>query len=382
MTQGILADRKEPTGAYIHIPFCHHHCGYCNFTLIAGRNDLIDDFLTALAVDLESLQFPRQVKTLFIGGGTPSMLSVSQTERLFGILRNWFSGDSLLEYSLEANPGDVSLEKMKVWRDHGVNRVSVGGQSFDREKLQVLERIHTPDSLVKTLEMLRNFFPKVSLDLIFGVPGETLKRWHEDIETALKLGVRHISTYGLTYEKGSAFWGRLQRGILRSIDEELELEMYKYSCDRLVAAGLEHYEVSNFAYPGEHCLHNETYWSGNRYWAFGPGAAFFLGNTRGVKHRSTTTYIKRLMKGESPVGEEEEISQEQLIRERLVFGLRRMEGVDWESLGLEAHPKLAEQLESVLEKQLEKGWLERNSTRVKLTPSGLWISDSLWPDFL
>jgi oxygen-independent coproporphyrinogen-3 oxidase len=322
------------------------------------------------------------VKTLFIGGGTPSMLSVAQTERLFELLRHWFSSDSLIEYSLEANPGDVTLEKMKVWRDHGVNRVSVGGQSFDRDKLQVLERTHTPESLVTTIQMLRDYFPKVSLDLIFGVPGETLTRWQDDVEAALDLGVSHISTYGLTFEKGSAFWGRLQRGDLRSIDEEIELEMYKYSCDRLVEAGLEHYEVSNFARPNERCLHNETYWSGRRYWAFGPGAAFFLGNTRGVKHRSTTTYIKRLMKGESPVAEQEEITEEQLIRERLVFGLRRMEGVDLESLGLEGHPELSRELQEILDRHLEKGWLERSGTRVKLTRSGLWISDSLWPDFL
>lgn len=382
MTQGNPANCAEPSGAYIHIPFCHHHCGYCNFTLIAGRNDLVDDFLSALSIDLASLQIPRHVKTLFIGGGTPSMLSVSQTERLFELLRHWFSSDSLIEYSLEANPGDVTSEKMKVWRDHGVNRVSVGGQSFDRDKLQVLERTHTPESLVTTIQMLRDYFPKVSLDLIFGVPGETLKRWQDDVEAALDLGVSHISTYGLTFEKGSAFWGRLQRGDLRSIDEEIELEMYKYSCDRLVEAGLEHYEVSNFARPNERCLHNETYWSGRRYWAFGPGAAFFLGNTRGVKHRSTTTYIKRLMKGESPVAEQEEITEEQLIRERLVFGLRRMEGVDLDSLDLQGHPELSRELQEVMDRHLEKGWLERSGTRIKLTRSGLWISDSIWPDFL
>lgn len=372
----------EPVSAYVHIPFCHHHCGYCNFTLIAGRNELIDAYLDALAIDLQSLRTPRQVTTIFVGGGTPSLLDDRQTLRLFEFLRQWFPLESVREFSIEVNPNDVTVPKVALWKSLGINRVSVGGQSFQPAKLKLLERDHSPEQLRASLSMLRELMPRVALDLIFGVPGETVDSWDEDLDSALALDIRHLSTYGLTFEKGSRFWGMREKGVLKSVDEDLELRMYQSARQKLLSRGYDHYEVSNFALNQEQCLHNETYWNGKSYWAFGAGAAYFVDAWRGVKHRSTTTYIKKLMKGESPVAEEELLSEEQVIRERFVFGMRKLQGVDLGALDMARHPDLRTSILTQIEQHIEQGWMEYRGERVALTEAGLWVSDSLWRYYL
>ena len=372
----------EPVSAYVHIPFCHHHCGYCNFTLIAGRNELIDAYLDALAIDLQSLRTPRQVTTIFVGGGTPSLLDDRQTLRLFELLRQWFPLESVREFSIEVNPNDVTVPKVALWKSLGINRVSVGGQSFQPAKLKLLERDHSPEQLRASLSMLRELMPRVALDLIFGVPGETVDSWDEDLDSALALDIRHLSTYGLTFEKGSRFWGMREKGVLKSVDEDLELRMYQSARQKLLSRGYDHYEVSNFALNQEQCLHNETYWNGKSYWSFGAGAAYFVDAWRGVKHRSTTTYIKKLMKGESPVAEEELLSEEQVIRERFVFGMRKLQGVDLGALDMARHPDLRTSILTQIEQHIEQGWMEYRGERVALTEAGLWVSDSLWRYYL
>lgn len=374
--------KPEPLSAYIHIPFCHHHCGYCNFTLIAGRNELIDAYLSALAIDMQSLQTPRSVSTIFVGGGTPSLLDERQTIQLFELIQRWFPQQHVREFSIEVNPNDITEQKIVLWKSLGINRVSVGGQSFQAQKLKTLERDHSPERLRESLGMLKSLMPRVALDLIFGVPGETESGWDTDLQTAVDLGLNHLSTYGLTFEKGSRFWGLKERGLLQAVDEELELRMYQAARSRLLAAGFDHYEVSNFARNAEYCRHNETYWNGDGYWAFGAGAAYFVDSTRGVKHRSTTTYIKRLMRGDSPVAEEETLSEEQVIRERFVFGMRKLRGVELECLELDRYPSLQQQLLTQIEKHIREGWMERKSERISLTEAGLWVSDSLWGDYL
>jgi oxygen-independent coproporphyrinogen III oxidase len=373
---------EDPISAYVHIPFCHHHCGYCNFTLIAGRNELIESYLDALDLDLQSLVVPRRIKTLFIGGGTPSLLNCDQTERLLRLLQTWFIGAQLVEYSMEVNPNDVTEEKISLWQSFGINRVSVGGQSFQTSKLQRLERTHSPQQLIDAVSLLGKGNLRVAVDLIFGVPEETLAVWRDDLATAKSLNINHLSTYGLTFEKGSRFWGLREKGLVTAVDEEAELAMYQKARRSLVGSGYEHYEVSNFAKGGERCLHNETYWNGGGYWAFGAGAAYYVDHKRGVKHRSTTTYIRRLIKGESPVAEEELLSPEQVLRERFVFGMRKLAGVRWSDLDFSQQPLLEEMLKASVDKHIAAGWMEQQTDRVRLTEAGLWISDSLWRDYL
>jgi oxygen-independent coproporphyrinogen-3 oxidase len=302
--------------------------------------------------------------------------------RLLGAVRRWFPAVGDWEWSIEANPIDISVEKADLLAEFGVNRISLGAQSFHSSKLAILERDHRTDDIRRAVEICRPRFASISLDLIFGAPGESLDQWQADLTAAIELAPEHLSTYGLTYERGTTFWGRRMRGELSSIEEEAELAMYEMAIDTLAAAGFEHYEVSNFARPGRRCRHNEVYWSGGRYYAVGPGAARYLGNVRSSNHRSTFTYIRRMLAGQSPVAESETLSPEEQAREKLVLGLRKMEGVSLpyfeQETGYSAHQLAGEAIGRFVQARL----LEIAGNRLRMTREGLMVSDSLWPDFL
>ena len=321
---------QQPSAAYVHVPFCRHRCGYCNFTLIAGRDDLIDGYLEALERELSLLETPRPVETIFLGGGTPSHLPPDALRRLMRLVEHWFPLAAGGEFSMEANPLDLTAERLRELESSAVTRISVGVQSFQSDKLRVLERDHGGEN---ARAILRNVADRArwssSIDLIFGAPGETLEDWRRDLEEAVLLRPDHISLYGLTFERGTSFWSRRLKGELRSQEEETERAMYLAAIDRLTAAGYEHYETSNFALPGYRCRHNETYWAAREYYGVGPGAARYVGGVRSSNHRSTTTWLTRLRAGQSPVDESELLGPEDKAREALVLGLRRVqEGID------------------------------------------------------
>jgi oxygen-independent coproporphyrinogen-3 oxidase len=373
---------RTPRSAYIHVPFCARRCGYCNFTLVAGRDDLIEPFLAALARELSWLGTPREVDTLFFGGGTPTQLKGDQLRRLFETVLAWHPLTLGAEFSVEANPADINDETAATLAQYSVTRVSLGAQSFNDDKLRSLERDHTAADIASAVQILRQHPLGLSLDLIFAAPGETIDDWRADLAAAIALDPDHISTYGLTYERGTTFWNRRSHGDLHQADEELERAMYETAIDTLTAAGFEHYEVSNYARPGHRCRHNERYWLGEEYYAAGPGAARYVAGIRSTNHRSTTAYIDRVLRGESPVAEQEQLSPPDRARELLVFALRRLEGVtrDWfhERTGLHLDDLVGEPLRSFI----ELGLLIDDGSRIKLTRAGLLVSDSLWGEFL
>ena len=248
----------EPRAAYLHVPFCAHRCGYCDFTLVAGRDDLTDDYLRAMSVELASLERAREVDTVFFGGGTPTHLPPKQLAGLLELTRKWFVLAPGYEWSVEANPFGLSDEKIELLADAGVNRISLGVQSFDADVLKLLERDHRADEVVSAVERIRRRIENVGLDLIFGVPGQSFDLWRETLSKAIKLKPTHLSTYGLTFEKGTAFWTRREKGALAQLPDELERDMYAATMSDLAAAGFEHYEISNFARPGFRCRHNQT----------------------------------------------------------------------------------------------------------------------------
>jgi len=380
-----LPSRPElavPRAAYIHVPFCRHRCGYCNFTLIAGHDDLMQRYLEALAGELALLHQPHEVDTLFFGGGTPTHLPPQDLAQLLSLAKKWFPLAKDYELSVEANPLDLTPERCEVLKEAGVNRISLGVQSFQTEKLTLLERDHRSTDIALAVKRAQEVAKSVSLDLIFGVPGETLASWKEDLQRGIDLGVTHVSTYGLTFERGTQFWSRQQRGELAAVADGLEATLYETSLDTLQAAGFEHYEVSNFARSGFRCRHNETYWLGRPYFAAGPGAARYVNGVREVNHRSTTTYLARIQQGKSPVAEQEELPLEERARERLVFGLRRIEGLALQTFAEETGYELLPLGGKPLERYLAQGWMEKTETHLRLTRMGLLISDSLWPDLL
>ena len=373
---------SPPKAAYIHVPFCRHRCGYCNFTLVAGRDDLIEAYLEALARELSWLEEPRPVDTLFFGGGTPTQLSADQLTRLFAIVDRWHPRSADCEMSVEANPADIDAAKVDILEAAGVNRLSFGVQSFNDDKLALLERDHRRRDIERAWALARPHFSSLALDLIFSTPGETASAWRSDLSEALALAPNHVSTYGLTFERGTSFGSRLQKGELVEVDEELQREMYLAAIDTLIAAGLAHYEVSNFARPGHRCRHNEAYWLGESYYAAGPGAARYVAGRRETNHRSTTTWLKRVMTGQSPVAESECLVAEDVARERLVFGLRRLDGIDCETFVRQTGYKIESLAGAAVSQFIALGLLEESSAHLRLTRAGLLVSDSLWPELL
>ncbi len=373
---------RTPRSAYIHVPFCARRCGYCNFTLVAGHDKLIEPYLAALEIELGWLGTPCEVDTLFFGGGTPTQLHGDRLRRLFEAVLAWHPLAAGCEFSVEANPADISDETVSILAQYGVRRVSLGAQSFNDDKLRALERDHTATDVARAVQTLRQYPFDLSLDLIFAAPGETLDESRADLAAAIDLVPDHISTYGLTFERGTTFWNRRSHGALQQADDELERAMYETAIDTLTAAGFEHYEVSNFARPGHRCRHNERYWLGEEYFAAGPGAARYVAGVRSTNHRSTSNYIERVLRGDSPVTEQEQLSAEDRARELLVFALRRLEGVsrDWfrERTSLEIEDLVGEPLGRFV----ELGLMIDDGSRIKLTRAGLLVSDSLWGEFL
>jgi oxygen-independent coproporphyrinogen-3 oxidase len=373
----------SPRAAYVHVPFCRHRCGYCNFTLIAGRDDLIESYLTALGQELAQLGAPREVDTLFLGGGTPTHLPPPQLQRLLEMVRHWFPPTPGYEFSVEANPADVTDERVAVLAAGGVTRLSLGAQSFETNKLRLLERDHDAATIRSAATRARAAGFALSLDLIFGTPGETLDAWQRDLDAALELQPDHLSTYGLTIEKGTTFWSRRDRGELLPVDEERERALYLATIDRLTAAGYEHYEVSNFARPGRRCRHNEVYWAARGYFAAGPGAARYVDGRRETNHRSTTTWLARVRAGESPVAESETLPPPERAREALVLGLRKLlEGIECRAFATEFGFDPHELGGDELRRLIATGAIDDRDGRLRLTRDGLLIADWIWSRLL
>jgi oxygen-independent coproporphyrinogen-3 oxidase len=373
---------SPPRSAYIHVPFCKHRCGYCDFAVIAGRDDLIGAFLDALGTELSWLGAPRPVDTLYFGGGTPSHLDQRQLARLCELALAAHPLNHGPEWTVEANPESLSRERLQVLVDHGVTRISLGVQSLNDEKLRTLDRAHTREAAERAVRLVQAAGLHVSLDLIFSAPGETLAAWRQELRDALALAPDHVSTYGLTFERGTAFTTARERGQLCELDEELQRAMYAEAIDALTSAGYEHYEVSNFGLPGRPSRHNEVYWAGDEYFAAGPGAARYVGGARETNHRSTLAYLNAVAAGQSPVADREQLPPERRAHESLVLGLRRLRGVDKRQFAAKTGYDVDALAGAAIAKFAALGLLEDDADRVRLTREGLFVSDALWPELL
>ncbi|MFL5339801.1 MAG: radical SAM family heme chaperone HemW [Gemmataceae bacterium] len=373
----------SPSAAYVHIPFCAHHCGYCDFAVTAGQDRLIDMYLEALSLEIgqpESL--PRRLTTLFLGGGTPSHLNLRQLDRLFGDLDRWLPRAAGAEVSLEANPDSFDADKAKLLAQRGVTRISLGVQSFQSHLLRVLERRHDPGHVAPAITAARDNGLALSLDLIFGVPGQTFDEWASDLQHAVELRPDHISTYGLTFETGTRLWKQRRGGELTSLDEDLEYRMYRHAMEALEKAGFEQYEISSFARPGMRCRHNQVYWANGPFWGFGVGAAAYVSGTRTLNVRNTQEYIRRLFAGESPVFQSETLTPEERARETLTLNLRRDDGIDREQFREQTGFDVDELARAALRRHTEAGLINDDGRRLRLTRAGRCVADSVVTDLL
>ena len=371
-----------PRAAYIHVPFCAHHCGYCDFAVVAGQDQRTDLYLKALAAELATLGEPQQVQTLFLGGGTPTHLSPRELQRLLGDVTHWLPLAPGGEFSVEANPGTLDADKVAVLADHGINRVSLGAQSFHPRVLRVLERQHAPADVSRAVERVRARIAQVSLDLIFAVPGQTQAEWQRDLDQALALQPDHLSTYGLTYEKGTRLWKQRQRHEFQPLQEEAELALYVQGIDTLEAAGFEHYEISSFARPGRRCRHNQVYWANEAYFGFGMGAARYVQGRRELNTRDLNSYLRRALAGQSVTFQSEVLPPEERARETLAVQLRRAEGIDRPSFREQTGFDLDALAGAALQRHVELGLLVDDGAGVYLTRRGKYVADALIAELL
>jgi oxygen-independent coproporphyrinogen-3 oxidase len=350
---------------YVHVPFCAKICPYCAFYVHRGGAEAQRQFVQALRAEWRQAreEFPLAPETIYFGGGTPSILSAE----LFAELAQEISSPPL-EFTLEVNPATVTAEKAAAWRAAGVNRISLGAQSFDPAMLALLGRQHAPEDIPQTCALLREHgFSNINIDLMFALPGQDEALWEATVRAALDCAPTHISAYALTYEEDTPFFEKLQRGEWRQ-DEEREIAMFEKTRDWLGEAGFVDYEISNFARPGFESRHNLAYWRGADYLGLGPSACSTVGARRWRNLPDTAAYGERIARGESVRVELEEIDVATRARERIMFGLRMREGVAREEF-LAAEPKLRE---------LESGGftLEENG-RVRLTRRGQLVADSV-----
>ncbi|MDG3006576.1 radical SAM family heme chaperone HemW [Paludisphaera mucosa] len=367
----------RPRAAYVHVPFCAHKCGYCDFASLAGADHLADRYLDALERETAAkLGEPHEVDTIFIGGGTPTRLDVAGLERLVATVRRWLPLAPGGEWTVEANPGTLDADKADVLARAGVDRISLGAQSFQPKLLTALERNHRPEEVGRAVEIVRDRFPRWSLDLIFGVPGSTLDDWRADLEATLALDPSHLSCYGLVYEKGTALWKQLQRGEVAPVVEDVEREMYELVIDRLESAGLHMYEISNYARPGHESRHNLVYWANDAYWGLGLGAAEYVDGVRTVNTRDLQAYLKRIEAGEAATGPKEQLDPEARARETAMLMLRRTQvGVDRDDFRLRTGYDFDAMFGPVLARFVAEGLLEDDGRRVRFTHEGRFLAD-------
>jgi putative oxygen-independent coproporphyrinogen III oxidase len=315
-------------GAYIHIPFCHRVCPYCDFAVVAGRDDLAGRYLEALAAEIgASTPFPGFLGAVFVGGGTPSRLAPAALGRVLQALEERFGLVPGVEVTLEANPEDWSAPLAEAWAAAGWNRVSLGAQSFDAGVLAALGRRHRPEQVEQAVAAARSAgFASVNLDLICGTPGESAFSWRASVERALATGCDHLSVYALTVEHGTALSRAVAAGA-PAPDPDHQALLWEEAARLAAAAGLVRYETSNFARPGHACLYNLVTWAQGEYEGFGAGAHRHRGGVRSWNLRRVDRYVERLESGEPAVSGEERLGAWERERERLVLGLRRAAGV-------------------------------------------------------
>lgn len=367
----------EPAGVvehlYIHIPFCPKICPYCSFYKQAGNSALVGPFLDALLTEASQQTQALRPRTIFFGGGTPSSLTTSQLDTLLTGLHRHLDLSSVTECTLEMNPATVTPEKAATLIKHGINRISMGVQSWDDGLLKTLGRAHDSSQAQQSYQTLRDAgFNRINLDLIFGIPGQTRDQWLNSIETTIALAPEHISAYSLTYEEDTEFFLRLNRGEITP-DDGLDADLFEITMDRLTTAGYSQYEISNYAVPGESCAHNMAYWTGADYIGLGPSAFSTVGNRRWKNISDTADYIRRIRCGDSAADYEEPIDSNLRTRERLAFALRTSTGIP---------AILASPWQPDLEKLRDEGYLVLNRDHWQLTRSGRMVADAIAETFI
>ncbi|HEL0246094.1 TPA: oxygen-independent coproporphyrinogen III oxidase [Streptococcus equi subsp. zooepidemicus] len=372
---------KKPTSAYVHIPFCTQICYYCDFSKVFIKNQPVDAYLEALIKEFESYQIS-SLKTLYIGGGTPTAITAKQLDYLLSHLQQHLQLDQLEEFTIEANPGDLTEDKIAVLRQSAVNRISLGVQTFNDKQLKQIGRSHTEAQIYATIASLKEAgFQNISIDLIYALPGQTMQQVKENVAKALSLDIPHLSLYSLILEHHTVFMNKMRRGKLQLPTEDLEAEMFEYIISEMEANGFEHYEISNFTKPGFESRHNLMYWNNDEYFGCGAGASGYL---NGIRYRNRVPiqhYLKAVAEGNARLSEEP-LTKEEMMEEELFLGLRKKSGVSvsrfQEKFGLSFESRYG----PVVRELQAQGLLVKDKDFVRMTKKGLFLGDSVAEKFI
>jgi oxygen-independent coproporphyrinogen-3 oxidase len=374
----------DTVGLYVHIPFCHRKCGYCDFNSYVMYGDIVPAFVDALHREIERCPYAGlRVSTLFFGGGTPTFLEGETLAQILEHLRQRFDIAPNAEITIEANPGSVDLRKLRLLHQAGFNRLSLGVQSFHADELERMERIHSPQEVLQSLAWAREAgFTNVNLDLIFALPDQTLERWESSLRQAIALQPEHLSLYALMLEPGTRFHHLYQKGKLHLPDDEVQVAMFRLAQQLTCEAGYQQYEISNYALPGYECRHNLIYWHNRPYLGFGPGAVSFYEGRRWMNVKHPREYVRWVRAGEPLDIESEQLTGWHAVAETLMLGLRLIEGIDLAEVAQRYGLPVQAHYQPIIQSLVARGWLLQDGTRIRLSDEGLLWHSEVASEFL
>lgn len=373
--------QKKPTSAYVHIPFCTQICYYCDFSKVFIKNQPVDSYLEHLLQEFHSYDI-QKLRTLYIGGGTPTALSAPQLEVLLEGLTKNLDLSFLEELTIEANPGDLDADKIAVLKNSAVNRVSLGVQTFDDKMLKKIGRSHTEKDIYENIDRLKLAgFDNISIDLIYALPGQTMDQVKENVAKAIALDIPHMSLYSLILENHTVFMNRMRRGKLPLPKEEVEAEMFEYIISELEKVGFEHYEISNFSKPGFESRHNLMYWDNAEYYGIGAGASGYVDGIRYKNHGPIRHYLKAVEDGNARINEEH-LTQREQMEEEMFLGLRKKSGVSMERFEEKFGQSFQELYGDIIKDLIQQGLMQVDGDHVRMTKRGLFLGDTVAERFI
>lgn len=373
--------QKKPTSAYVHIPFCTQICYYCDFSKVFIKNQPVDSYLEHLLEEFRSYDI-QKLRTLYIGGGTPTALSAPQLEVLLDGLTKNLDLSVLEELTIEANPGDLDADKIAVLKQSPVNRVSLGVQTFDDKMLKKIGRSHLEKDIYENIDRLKLAgFENISIDLIYALPGQTMAQVKDNVAKAISLDIPHMSLYSLILENHTVFMNRMRRGKLPLPKEELEAEMFEYIITELERAGFEHYEISNFSKSGFESRHNLMYWDNAEYYGIGAGASGYVNGVRYKNHGPIRHYLNAVEAGNARITEEH-LSQREQMEEEMFLGLRKKSGVSMARFEEKFKRSFEGLYGEIIRDLVQQGLMQIDGDRVRMTKRGLFLGDTVAERFI
>ncbi|MCG9130527.1 oxygen-independent coproporphyrinogen III oxidase [Candidatus Poribacteria bacterium] len=369
---------------YIHIPFCATKCYYCAFNTYAFHKEQAKAYLTALRTEMELYASETEpLQTIFIGGGTPSILAADALAQLFTDIQQHFQITPDAEITVECNPGTVDTEKLSVMRDYGVNRLSFGLQAMQDETLKQLGRIHTVAEFLESYHLAReHHFQNINIDLIFALPNQAMEAWHHTLNEVISLDPEHISAYNLVMEETTPFYQRWQAGELQLPSEDTEADMFQYTIETLTAQRYTHYEICNFAKPNRYARHNLIYWNNQPCIGLGAGACGYVNGVRYTNIRGIAPYINKLSKCNKPIADTERLIGHAEKAETLMLALRKREGISLEDYRNRFAEEIEVAFEDILKKWIDLQLLQRTATHLRLTSRGLFLANEIFVELM